>query len=180
MPRNTPSGFTLVELVILIVVLGIIAAVGIPRFIDISRQTLVATIEATAASFQNAVIPMQANVTAKGTSRPSNNVVGFGDGTVDINTAGFPTDTTSANPVNNDTVTSAKCLNIWNGILQNPPAVTTSAAVYSTAAPQLYRAQVAGAGITLLCRYTYRKVANPVRRFDYYVNTGRIITTIPP
>ena len=140
MPRNTPSGFTLVELVILIVVLGIIAAVGIPRFIDISRQTLVATIEATAASFQNAVIPMQANVTAKGTSRPSNNVVGFGDGTVDINTAGFPTDTTSA-----------KCLNIWNGILQNPPAVTTSAAVYSTAAPQLYRAQVAGAGITLLC-----------------------------
>lgn len=179
MLRNVQSGFTLVEMVITIVVLGIIAAAGIPRFINISTETLRSTIAGTAASFQEAVILMQATVTAKGLSRPSNNVSGFGDGTVDINTAGFPTDTTSANPVNNNTVTSAKCVNIWNGILQNPPTITTSAAAYSTAVPQLYRAQATGAGINLLCRYTYRKVASPVRRFDYYVNTGRVIVTNP-
>ncbi|MCR4347660.1 MAG: prepilin-type N-terminal cleavage/methylation domain-containing protein [Sulfuricaulis sp.] len=179
MPCSTPSGFTLVELVIIIVVLGIIAAAGIPRFIDISRQTLVASIDATGASLQNAVILMQANVTAKGTTRPSNNVVGFGDGTVDINTAGFPTDTASTNPALNDTISTAKCQRVWNGILQNPPTTTTSGAVYSSAAPQLYRVQIAGAGPTLLCRYTYRKVASPVRRFDYYVNTGRVIVTNP-
>lgn len=180
MASRVLAGFTLIEMVILIVVLGIIAAAGIPRFIDISRQTLVATIDATGASLQNAVILVQANVTAKGTVKPSNNAVGFGDGTVDINTAGFPTDTASTNPVNNDTINTTKCTNVWNGILQNPPTTTTSAAVYSTAAPQLYRVQIAGAGLTLLCRYTYRKTPSPVRRIDYYVNTGRIIVTNPP
>ncbi len=179
MSRYSQTGFTLIELVVIVVVLGIIAAAGIPRFINISTETLRATIDGTAASFQNAVILAQATVTAKGLSRPSNNILGFGDGTVDINSAGFPADTTSANPANNNTMSSTKCLNVWNGILQNPPTITTSAAAYSTTVPQLYRAQVSGAGINLLCRYTYRKTPSPVRRFDYYVNTGRVIVTNP-
>lgn len=177
--RNAQSGFTLIEMTIIIVVLGILAAAGIPRFINMSTEALRSSVAGTAASLQEAVIMMQAAVTAKGLRGPLNNVSGFGDGTVDINSVGFPADTTSANPVSNDTMTNAKCLNVWNGILQNPPTITTSAAVYSTTNPQDYRAQVVGPVINRLCRYTYRKVASPVRRFDYYVNTGRVIVTNP-
>lgn len=181
MSRNRQAGFTLIEMVIIIVVLGIIAAAGIPRFINISTETLRATIDGTAASFQNAVILAQATVTAKGLSRPSNNITGFGDGTVDVNTAGFPADTASTSPANNNTVTSTKCLNVWNGILQNPPTITTSAAAYSTTVPQLYRAQYVNNANPLLryCRYSYRHTSSPARRFDYYFNTGRVIVTNP-
>lgn len=43
--RNSQGGFTLIELVIVIVILGILAAVAVPRFVDLSEEAEVATIE---------------------------------------------------------------------------------------------------------------------------------------
>ena len=43
MPRQ--SGFTLIELVIVIVVLGILAAIAIPRFISLQREARIAVID---------------------------------------------------------------------------------------------------------------------------------------
>jgi len=51
--RNSQGGFTLIELVIVIVILGILAAVAVPRFIDLSDEAEAAATQGVAGSLSS-------------------------------------------------------------------------------------------------------------------------------
>lgn len=68
MPRRTQSGFTLIELVVVIAILGILAAVALPRFTDLQTQARVAKVNALMGSVRAAAANAKATAVVGGTS----------------------------------------------------------------------------------------------------------------
>ena len=93
MMNNRNNGFTLIELVLVIIVLGILAVTALPRFINIKDDALKSTVSATAGSFASAVQLAHAGwaVKVQGQAIALYNLSSFGKGEVDINRYGWPT-----------------------------------------------------------------------------------------
>lgn len=92
MSTRVSRGFTLLELVLVIVVLGILAVTALPRFINIQDDALKSSVSATAGSFASAVQLAHAGwaVKVKGEPLALYNFSGMGKQDLDINRHGWP------------------------------------------------------------------------------------------
>ncbi len=116
------KGFTLIEMVVVIAVLGILAAVALPRFMNATKDAHRAAVSGVGGALSSAVVLVRAqweiNRNKGTTSAPGTNVIGFGDDSVDVNTKGWPIGTAD----------KLDCVALWNALLQgSAPSVALSA-----------------------------------------------------
>lgn len=90
--HNKNNGFTLIELIIVIVILGILAVVAAPKFVDISSDAKIAVMTSLGAQFESTTNLVQMKARLKGLRTSVENpggiqtdyVVDFGFGSVEI------------------------------------------------------------------------------------------------
>ncbi|MFT2091207.1 prepilin-type N-terminal cleavage/methylation domain-containing protein [Paraglaciecola sp. 2405UD69-4] len=86
------KGFTLIELIVVIIILGILSVIAAPKFIDLSTDAKLASLEALSASADSAATLVYAKALIQGeVTNAEGNVDIDGDGIDDIETVyGYP------------------------------------------------------------------------------------------
>lgn len=121
MGRLKQQGFSLIELVIVIVILGILAATAIPRFLNVTDDAEDASVDGVAGGLATAVSFVRSQWEVDG--RNVNSVVLDGT-TISVDPRfGFPTGTASSTSDVTDVtqMSDASCQEVFKAILQSPP-----------------------------------------------------------
>lgn len=123
MGYSASRGFTLIELIVVVVILGVLAAFALPRFTNLNDQAELAQVQGVAGAFSSGVQTVKALYRAQGHSVRVQNLAGYGDGTLDTNDLGFPIGIHKGTAADNIGNSSGGCDGIWKGMLIDPPTV---------------------------------------------------------
>lgn len=159
------AGFTIVELVVVIALLGILAAVALPRFLNVTDDAHAASVNGTGGALRSAVALVKAQsvveqVTSGNIDFDDNTSTGTSGQETYVNAGGFPQGAASLN--------AAACETLWGDVLQ------TGAPSVDTNAGSDYRVTFG----SNTCTYTYQADTN--FRIAYRPSTGEVTITANP
>jgi prepilin-type N-terminal cleavage/methylation domain-containing protein len=125
--RRTASGFTIIELVVVIILLGILAATALPRFMNVDTQAHAAVVEGVHGGLQTGVSLYHAQWVAMQQPAPNTQIAEFNN--LRTNANGFPYGTANRAGTGSNVTNSADCAAIFTGVLQaGAPSIRSVAA----------------------------------------------------
>lgn len=113
-------GFSLIELIIVVVILSLLAVTALPRFLNVTEQAEDAAVEGVAGGFAAAVGLVRAQWEIEGRPKGSAAFITMDSTKVSVNSFGFPTAInggTNQTPAN---MTPSACQTVFNDIIQSP------------------------------------------------------------
>ncbi|GIC78188.1 type II secretion system protein [Moritella sp. F3] len=115
--KTKNGGFTLIELVIVIIVLGVLSVTALPKFLDIGQDAHDATAKSSFAAFDSAVKLYHSCWLTNGKSGAVQDLACFGDGDIDSSTTGYPL---AQSDISNGTKLQGDyCEEMWTGLLSH-------------------------------------------------------------
>ncbi len=175
--HRTSSGFTIIELVVVIILLGILAATALPRFMNVDTEAHAAVVDGVHGGMQTGISLYHAEWVAKQQPNPNTQIADFNN--LRTNANGFPYGTANRTATGSNVTTSADCAAIFSGVLQaGAPTVSSVAAaanVINSATD--FTAVVNGVNCNYYYTGQYNTAGKTVPLLQYTSTTGLMTAT---
>lgn len=131
--KRSQAGFSLIELVIVVVILGLLAVTALPRFLDVTEEAQIANVEGMAGGFATGVSLVRAQWEAEGRPQVNDaNSVNYDGVRLYLTEASDAPLVSPGYPVgdsadDDESMDVDQCSTVWNGLLQNPASLTSNA-----------------------------------------------------
>ncbi len=128
------KGFTLIELVVVIVILGILAAVAVPKFVDMQSDARKSSLRGLVGAVRSATALAHAQALVQGKTAASGDTVTMEGSSIDL-AYGYPDRTGIGNAVNIDGFTYAAATGVFTLTGGTNCTVTYTATTATTTPP---------------------------------------------